>query len=301
MLTLGVSLSYRTFIPRAEENWMIGEGDVGLCFDSVFWTAGLRFMLRCAQYGAKNIITKHSFSSELQLEIIEKYKVSILAGIPLNLLTCMRNNRINGMDLSCLKIIMFYGSKSPPYLVKEFNRYFPNAKIQTRYGMAEVGRISDGFLNAKECSNVGRLVNGCIAKIVDDHGRRCGPNVTGEICVKKSNEFLGYYKDIEATVKAIDREGFFLTGDIGHFDQNGYLFFDDRKRFVITTFFFEGVILPTEIEAHLLSKPDIEEVCVVGIPILDNFELPSAVIVRQKDSSLTQRNVYDMIAGKPKS
>lgn len=275
---------------------MIGKGDVGLCFDSIFWTAGLRFMLRCAEYGAINIITKQSFSSDLQLDLIAKYRVSILAGIPLNLLSCLRNVRIRKMDLSCLRTITFYGSKAPPYLIKEYTKHFPNAKILSRYGMAEVGRISDCFLDAKECDNVGRLVNGCIAKIIDDQGRRCGPNVTGEICIQKSNKFLGYYKDVEATANAVDGEGFFLTGDIGHFDEHGYLFFEDRKKFLINAFYFEGIILPTEIEAYLISVLDIKEVCVVGIPILDNFEMPAAVIVRQADSTFSQRDVFEVIA-----
>lgn len=256
----GVSLSYGTFIPRAEEKWTINAGDVGLCFDSIYWTAGLRFMLRCLQYGATNITTKHLFRSDLELDLIVKYKVTVLAGIPLNLLTCMKNPRIQELDLSSMKNVLFYGSKTPPFLVKEFSRHFPNAKILTRYGMLEVGRISDRFLDANECDNVGELVRGCAVKIVDEQGRRCGPNVTGEICVRKSHKFLGYYKDAEATAAATDSEGFFLTGDIGHFDGNGTLYFDDRKKFVINTFYFEGVILPTDIEAHLLSANDIKEV-----------------------------------------
>lgn len=284
-------------IPSADESRVIGDGDIGLCFDSIFWAVGLRFMIRCAQYGATNIITKKSFSPDLQLNLVEKYKVSVLCGIPLNLLQCLKNHRIHEVDLSSLKTIIFYGSKAPKCFIKEFQRHFPNVKVLTRYGTAEIGHICDRFLDAEKCENVGRLVSGCIAKIINDQGERCGPNIRGEICVKKSEQFLGYYKDKETTEAALDNEGFLMTGDIGHFDNNGNLLFDDRKKFLINGFYFEGVVLPTEIEAHLLSISDIEEACVVGIPIIDDYEIPAAIVVCKKDSKLTQQNVYDIIAG----
>lgn len=284
-------------IPSADESRVIGDGDIGLCFDSIFWAVGLRFMIRCAQYGATNIITRKSFSPELQLNLVEKYKVSVLCGIPLNLLQCLKNSRIHDVNLTSLKMIIFYGSKAPDCFVKEFRRHFPNVKMLTRYGTAEIGHICDRFLDAEKCENVGRLVSGCIAKIINDQGERCGPNMRGEICVKKGEQFLGYYKNKEATAAALDSEGFLLTGDIGHFDDNGNLLFDDRKKFIINSFFFEGLVLPTEIETHLLSISDIEEACVVGIPIINNYEIPAAIVVCKKDSVLSLRNVYDTVSG----
>lgn len=105
--------------------------------------------------------------------------------------------------------------------------------------------------------------------------------------------------DSNATVNAIDKEGFFLTGDIGHFNENGVLLIDDRKKNIIkNVFYFRGFILPSEIENYLIQYSDIDEICIIGIEILSGLELPAAVIVRHPTSNLTEHQVFQMVAGK---
>lgn len=76
----------------------------------------------------------------------------------------------------------------------------------------------------------GRSFGGTRMEIVDDERNRCEANVDGEICVKTNFKLLGYYGNQEATDELFDDGDFLKTGDIGHLDDDGYLFFVDRKK-----------------------------------------------------------------------
>lgn len=142
---------------------------------------------------------------------------------------------------------------------------------------------------------MGRLVSGYTIKIVDDQGNRCAAGVNGEICIKSRHKFLGYYKKPELTQSAMDSEGFFLTGDLGHIDPSGYLRIVDRKKHMIL--FADDWVSPTEIEVVLLKSMDIESVCVVGVPYDEVLELPAAVVVRKNGSQITEEDISKLVEG----
>lgn len=213
------------------------------------------------------------------------------------MVACLESEFIEETDLSTVKKIVLYGSKIPNNLVSEVKRYFANATLLSLYGMTEIGAISMCHLDVSTSANSGQLFAGVMAKIIDDEGNRCGPNVIGEIRVKKRKQFLGYLDEPERTAAAYDDEGFFRTGDSGHFDENGSLYFDDRIKNIIRVYYFRVVIIPSEIEEFLLKMPDIVEVSVVGIPITCGSGIPAAVIVRKHNSNLSGREVYEAVAG----
>lgn len=210
---------------------------------------------------------------------------------------CLKSDQINKTDLSSIKTICVFGCKLAPTLIPTINRYFHNAKCFSVYGMTEIGAITNKTIDTQGKSSGEILCEGRVAKIVDVNGNRCGPNVNGEICTKLRGEFLGYLDDPEANAAAIDEEGFFRTGDIGHFDDSGILFIEDRKKNVITVYYFDGVALPSEMEECLIAVPNIQEVCVVGIPIQSGTDLPAAVVVRKPNSNLSRRDVFNVVAG----
>lgn len=87
------------------------------------------------------------------------------------------------------------------------------------------------------------------------------------------------------------------AGDIGYFDDNGRLFIKDRKKNVFTIFYFDGVLVPFELEECLLNMPGVNEVCVVGVKIADGAALPAALIIPKSNAHLTKSEVFEMIAG----
>lgn len=270
-----------------------------LTFESIYWTSGINPIVSVMQNssGIKRIITAKPFSPELQLKLIEKYKISALCNSPSKLIACVKNDGIKQMKLLSVKDIMLYGNKVPCNLVNEAIQYFPNAKFRSLYGMTEIGIISISTLDVHSPTNCGRLFPGKTAKIIDESGNRCGPDVSGEICVQQKHQFLGYLGDSKATAAVIDYEGFYRTGDRGHFDGNGRFWFEDRIKNIIRVYYFSAVLIPTEIEDFLLRIPDILDVCVVGIPAGVGTAIPAALVVKKTDSNLSHHDVFNTIAG----
>lgn len=264
---------------------------------SIYWTVGIKVIIDAIHSGAIRIISRKSPLPTLQLHLIEKYQVNFLSAVPFKLIAYLKSEMIHKMDLSHVKRITSYGSKLPCQLVAQFKHHFPNAHLISLYGLTEIGAVSLCYLDADDEIAGERLVDGCIAKIVDSNENVCGPNMSGEIRIKKKYKFAGYFKDPIATEAAVDENDFFRTGDIGYFDENGILYIGDRMKNVINLFYFAGIMIPSEVEDVLIKMADIKEVCVVGIQITSGACLPAAVVVRQPNSHIDQHDVYTEVSG----
>jgi len=110
----------------------------------------------------------------------------------------------------------------------------------------------------------------------------------GEICIKGPQVMSGYYKKPEETANSL-RDGWFYTGDIGYFDDEGYLTISDRKKDVIVASGFN--IFPKEIDEILFEHPKISEACCIGIPDEYRGETVKAYIVVKAGETLTKQEV----------
>lgn len=244
---------------------------------------------------ATRIATAHEYSPELQLQIIEKYKVTISFHQSYHLVDILKSGLLLKTDLSNIKHMVVAGSKMPFNIRKEINSYLPNGCVNVVYGLTEMAAtVTADFPNFTDKDTIGRLVNGFTAKILDENGNRCGIDVDGEICLKSHYPFLGYFRNEPLTKETVDDDGFLRTGDIGHFDKDGYLYLVDRKKDLIAYYF---KIAPSDIESLLLRSPDIKTVCVVGVPFDQVIEVPAAVVVRSPNSQITEDEIYKMVAG----
>lgn len=105
----------------------------------------------------------------------------------------------------------------------------------------------------------------------------------------------GYRNNPQATKETIDPQGWLHTGDIGYYDNQGFLYIVDRLKELIK---FKGFqVPPAELEALLLTNPQIKDAAVIGIPDLEAGELPLAFVVRQPDSNITAEEVKKFVAG----
>lgn len=273
-------------------------GGIALRFDSIFWTCGIKYIIDCVYNGMTRVITAKPYSSELQFQLVEKYKATIISVVPFSLTGCLKNDLIKKADLSSVKQISTHGGKVPTSLIAEIKQYFQNADLFSSYGLTEIGVVTKCQLDPEEKNCREWIANGCEIKIVDENGNHCGPKMSGEIFVKKTYKFPGYLDDPEATAAAVDEMGYFRTGDVGFFNEYGVLCIGDRKKNTIDTFYFNAVIMPYEMEESIITMPGVKEVCVVGIPTASGSELPAAVIVRKPDFNLSKHNVFNLVAGK---
>lgn len=287
-----LSYGHTLFVPDKCE-----ADSVVFCDESIYWAVGIKPIIDCIHSGATRLITMKPFSPQFELKQIEQFKINVLYISAFSLTSCLKNPMIDHTDLSSIKSIIFYGSKFPSSLGPILRKYFPNANCKSWYGMTEIGRLAILHIDENGNSSGERLFNNRQVKIVDECGNRCGFGVNGELCFKLQNEFLGYLDDSLATEACIDSEGFFHTGDVGHFDENGLLYMADRIKNVLNIFYFDAIMLPSEIEDCLIANPNIQEICVVGISVATGETLPAAVIVPNSNSTLTTRDVYNIIAG----
>ncbi len=205
------------------------------------------------------------------LEAVEKYKATIFVAVPTIYSAFVNHPLINKFDLSS---IMGCGSGAAP-LPLEVIRQFEErtgAVIFEGYGLTETSPIltlNPTNTEQRKIGTVGLPIPGLDLRIVDlDTGLEELPQGDdGEIAASGPQIMLGYWKrpeDNDAVFREIDGKRFFLTGDIGHIDEDGFLVITDRKKDLILVGGFNAY--PTEIEEVLYTHPKVAMAAVVGVP-----------------------------------
>jgi acyl-CoA synthetase (AMP-forming)/AMP-acid ligase II len=166
------------------------------------------------------------------------------------------------------------------------------------YGMTEMGLISMTSADMPleiQSTTVGRPPAEVAVKIVDEERKQVQTGEVGEIAVKSPQEMMGYYNNPEQTAQSYDDEGYFHTGDVGSFDEEGYLRIFDRK----TDMIIRGGenIYPAEIEHYLMSHPKIQMAGVVGIPSGVSGETVRAYILLKQGEEMSEVEVLDYCRG----
>lgn len=288
-------MPHATLISHIGNFDIINANDVFFGTSSLYWSTGVSNIILGTINGATRIITSEPISPEMLMRIIEKHKVTVTFFQSFNIIEILKRNLISKANLSSLRHVFIGGWKLPLSIVAEFNSYLPNGCVNVGYGMTEIGSwITIDYPKFSGKNSVGRLLNRYAVKIIDEQGNRCGIDTDGEICIKARYTFLGYGGNKQLSEESFDSEGFFLTGDLGHIDKDGYLYLIGRKKDIIP---YTIIVLPDEIEEFLIISPDIKAVCVVGVPFNQSIEVPAAVVVRENNSKITEDNICKIVTG----
>lgn len=130
-------------------------------------------------------------------------------------------------------------------------------------------------------------------QVVSDNEETLGPNEVGEIRLMSQIRFLGYANKPEETRDAFDEQGWFKTGDLAYFTEDGEIFIVDRKKEMIKYLSYQ--VSPSELESYISKMDGVVAVCVVGIPDIISGDLPTAVVVKARNSSLEEIHIEDEI------
>lgn len=275
----------------------INSNDIALTFSSLYWISGFGILLVATFVGAQRIITNDRFSPQLMLDLIEKYRVTFTITAPSAIAIMLTNARIETADLSSLTFFMSAGSKLHAELELRMNRYLPNCKVYSGYGLSEATGVVSVNYPEPRIDSVGLLAPGLRVKIINDQGNSCGIGENGEILLNMQYEFVGYYGDAQSTGDTLDADGFVHSGDIGHFDDDGYLYIVDRLKDILKYMNFQ--ISPSEIENTILKHPGVKQVCVVGVPDVMCTDLPAAVVVPNRDvEEITEADIHAVVKSK---
>jgi acyl-CoA synthetase (AMP-forming)/AMP-acid ligase II len=167
-------------------------------------------------------------------------------------------------------------------LKREAARRWPGPLIEM-YGLTEGGGICTLDLKADDnkLDTVGKPAFGCVIKIIDDRGEELSGGQVGEIVGRGPIMMQGYHNQQVKTDEIVwhDRDGerFFRSGDMGWFDQDGYLHLSDRKKDMIISGGFN--VFAADLESVLCRHPDVSDAAVIGIPSLEWGETPLAFVV----------------------
>ena len=168
--------------------------------------------------------------------------------------------------------------------------------IVERYGLSETGmNASNPYEGERRAGTVGFALPGVELRLVDPAGAPVAGGAIGSIEVRGPNVFAGYWRNPEATAGAFRADGFFITGDLGAIDADGYLTIVGREKDLIIT---GGLnVYPAEVEAAIDAAPGVVESAVIGLPHPDLGEAVTAVVVAAAGAHLTEEAIIAALAG----
>ena len=192
-----------------------------------------------------------------------------------------------------LRICISGGAPLPVEILREFNRTMPMPLIEG-YGLSEASPVvsMNPIAGPHKEGSIGLPIPGVEVSVQDEAGNHLPVGTTGEICVRGGNVMRGYWNRPEETAKAIRGE-WLLTGDIGHYDEDGYFFITDRKKDMLIV---NGInVYPREIEEVLYQFPGVKEAAVVGIPDARKGEHAVAFVAAKEGSALDEKAILQFI------
>ncbi|CAH2989330.1 unnamed protein product [Chilo suppressalis] len=259
-------------------------------------TYGIMTMKDGLSYG-RTIIFLERFEETMYLQVIQKYKVKALVVAPPTLIVMSKSSVLDMYDVSSVELMHSGGAPLDSDVITLVKSRFKNLHHVTQgYGMTEATGIicRDIDLYPKQGS-VGKVLEGITVKVVDAQTRKIlGPNHAGEVCVKGLALFDGYIGKERGD--DFDEEGFFKTGDVAYYDNEGFFFIVDRIKELIK--YKAWQVSPSELEAVLLLHPSVKDVGVTGIPDPTAGELPVAFIVKKPGAFVTEKEIFDFVATK---
>ena len=200
-------------------------------------------------------------------------------------------------DFSRIKYIMYGASPIPLELLRQCIAMF-GAQFTQNYGMTETtGTIcvlppeDHSALGNQRMRSAGKPLPGVEVVIKGRDGSILPQGEIGEIVTRSSSNMLGYWKLPEATASTMDADGWIATGDVGYFDEDGYVYMYDRAKDMIIT--GGENVYPAEVESAIYGHPDVLEVAVISIPDEKWGEAVKAVCVPKPGHTIDPDSIID--------
>jgi long-chain acyl-CoA synthetase len=229
-----------------------------------------------------------SFEPVAFMQAVAKYKITETVLVPTMLSLLLNHPRFGEFDLSSLKHLLYGASPMPLALMEDARRKL-GCRFRQGYGMTETSPVltflDDEDHRGEAIKSAGKPIIGVEVKVVDELDRELPPRQMGEVIARGANIMKGYWKRPEINAEVL-RGGWMHTGDIGMFDEEGFLYILDRKKDMIKTG-GENVYSP-EVESMLMSHPAVLEAAVIGVPHEKWGETIRAIAVVRGGMALTE-------------
>lgn len=239
--------------------------------------------------GFANVLIPNPRDLDALADQYQKHPPTVFPGVNTMFNALGHHPRFRELDHSNLKTTTGGGAS---ILKNTANLWYEvtGCQIYEGYGLSETSPTAtfNPPLSRRFSGTIGLPLAGTEILILNDEGKPVELNQAGEIAIRGPQVMKGYWQQAEATAQVFTKDGFFLTGDIGCMDEQGYITILDRKKDMILVSGFN--VYPNELEGVLSKHPKILECAVIGIDDEKSGQVPKTFIVKQ-DETLTQDEV----------
>jgi long-chain acyl-CoA synthetase len=259
-------------------------------FHSFMLTVGLLLPMTV---GGSMVLVRSLHPPKNVIQDIYRRQATILPAVPSFFRTLIGAPLPPGLPL---RICISGGAPLPVEILREFNRTLPLPLIEG-YGLSEASPVVsiNPIHGPWREGSIGVPIPGVEVTIQDELGNQLPVGQTGEVCVRGGNVMKGYWNRADETSRAI-RDGWLLTGDIGHRDSEGFFFITDRKKDMLIV---NGInVYPREIEEVIYQIPGVKEAAVVGMPDARRGEHPVAFVASGEGAILDEKAILHFLRQK---
>ncbi|KAA0920430.1 4-coumarate--CoA ligase family protein [Aquicoccus porphyridii] len=280
-LPKGVMLTHQNLVVNIDQSLApadVQPGELTVAFLPFFHIYGLEVLMNIYLAAGGGLVTMPRFDLEMYLKLVEQYKTPRLWIVPPVALALAKHPLVDQFDLGHVEQVNSAAAPLGADVAQAMGDRLGTNATQG-YGMTELspvshispqGQCKPGASGVSISNTECRIVN---PETLED----VKPGEDGELWVRGPQVMKGYLNNDKATSETIVEGGWLRTGDIAHFDADGYLFITDRLKELIKYKGFQ--VAPAELEAELVTHPAIADAAVIGVPDDDAGELPMAFVV----------------------
>lgn len=264
----------------------------------LFSGAGIWMSVAAAYQGVPTIV-QPAFEPAEALKAVEHAKACHTWAVPTIVSRLTEEYATGGYDLSSLELFGYGGSAMPPRVIRRALETLPCGFYQG-FGGGELGglvaylrpeehvRAMSDERYAERLRSVGRPAKYAEIRILDRDGRTLGQGELGEIVVRSASNFSGYWNRPQETAETLRGE-WVHTGDVGYFDEDGFLYVVDRAKDMVVT---GGMnVSSAEVEAVLMDHPDVVGTAVIGVPDEEWGEAVTAVVILRQGATTSEADL----------
>ena len=271
------------------------DGEVALAFLPFFHIYGMQVLMNGLLANGVTVVTLPRFDLDQALSLVQEHRITRFFAVPPVVLALAKHPAVDSYDLSSLVQVFSGAAPLGAEIAMEAEKRI-GCEVVQGYGMTELSPVSHatppGMFKA---GSSGVTVSNTESRIVDpDTGEDQPLGERGELWVRGPQVMKGYLNNPEATAATLDSDGWLHTGDVAIIDEDHHMTIVDRVKELIKYNGFQ--VPPAELEALLITHPEVNDVAVIGIPDDSAGELPKAFIVRSLGSEVTAENLQAFVA-----
>ena len=291
----GAMLSHANLASNAaalKDYWQFNDDDVLIHALPIFHVHGLFVAINVVLLAGAKLLFHRKFDEQAVLNDFPK--ATALMGVPTFYVRLLKSANLDKQTTASMRVFI---SGSAPLLMETHNEWRKRTghAIIERYGLTETGmNTSNPYKGDRRAGTVGLPLPGVEVVVTDSQS--ASPLAAGEVGsveVRGPNVFSGYWQMPEKTAEEIRENGFFITGDLGSYDECGYLCIVGRSKDLIISGGYN--IYPKEIELLVDDIEGVEESAVIGLPHEDFGEAATAVVVLKPDADLNSETILKQL------